>query len=569
MADILKFLLSIIKKEANRPTFYSIMVLAVLFCVISFFDKALAVGLLFLLFLVIATIFIIRKTGIKDKKLYTVFFIALLIHLGAMLFIYYGHFRPFGGGADFEGYNQTAIEIANRFSQGNFSLAGLYTDHFFPILIGILYIFVLPSMIVGQFFTVWLAVISILLVYVVIIEIGGTKKVAFLASLVISFYPSYLYFGSVLLKDTVVIPLVLLGVFLILKMVKRFSWVKFALFFILLTCLINLRFYIGYALMFSFIFSWPLLSEFDLKKKMIYWAAIIFLLGFSPQILGNGYTGNGYYGFDSFHKLLNPEKITYYREVLYSNNPSSNPKSVDPQPVVAQLDNTKLITIQPNDPQEKLLDPQLVVAQPDNTKLITIQPNDPQEKLLDPQLVVAQPDNTKLITIQPNILQEEPKEDNSTFVVKTGFNEGVIAFLGNSFQSFFHALLGPFPWQFNSQRQMVGLAETIPWYVLIIISVYGSIRFIKKKGMLEFLAFYKFSFPLLVFGILALGALSLFINNYGIIARIRIPVFICFICVMFISFNSGIENYYEKVPYHWRSWVHRIPFVRSAFKAEK
>ncbi|OGZ72280.1 MAG: hypothetical protein A2908_04030 [Candidatus Staskawiczbacteria bacterium RIFCSPLOWO2_01_FULL_38_12b] len=542
MADILKFLLSIIKKEANRPTFYSIMVLAVLFCVISFFDKALAVGLLFLLFLVIATIFIIRKTGIKDKKLYTVFFIALLIHLGAMLFIYYGHFRPFGGGADFEGYNQTAIEIANRFSQGNFSLAGLYTDHFFPILIGILYIFVLPSMIVGQFFTVWLAVISILLVYVVIIEIGGTKKVAFLASLVISFYPSYLYFGSVLLKDTVVIPLVLLGVFLILKMVKRFSWVKFALFFILLTCLINLRFYIGYALMFSFIFSWPLLSEFDLKKKMIYWAAIIFLLGFSPQILGNGYTGNGYYGFDSFHKLLNPEKITYYREVLYSNNPSSNPKSVDPQPVVAQLD---------------------------NTKLITIQPNDPQEKLLDPQLVVAQPDNTKLITIQPNILQEEPKEDNSTFVVKTGFNEGVIAFLGNSFQSFFHALLGPFPWQFNSQRQMVGLAETIPWYVLIIISVYGSIRFIKKKGMLEFLAFYKFSFPLLVFGILALGALSLFINNYGIIARIRIPVFICFICVMFISFNSGIENYYEKVPYHWRSWVHRIPFVRSAFKAEK
>src|SRR3989344_5172678 len=542
MADILKFLLSIIKKEANRPTFYSIMVLAVLFCVISFFDKALAVGLLFLLFLVIATIFIIRKTGIKDKKLYTVFFIALLIHLGAMLFIYYGHFRPFGGGADFEGYNQTAIEIANRFSQGNFSLAGLYTDHFFPILIGILYIFVLPSMIVGQFFTVWVAVISILLVYVVIIEIGGTKKVAFLASLVISFYPSYLYFGSVLLKDTVVIPLVLLGVFLILKMVKRFSWVKFALFFILLTCLINLRFYIGYALMFSFIFSWPLLSEFDLKKKMIYWAAIIFLLGFSPQILGNGYTGNGYYGFDSFHKLLNPEKITYYREVLYSNNPSSNPKSVDPQPVVAQLD---------------------------NTKLITIQPNDPQEKLLDPQLVVAQPDNTKLITIQPNILQEEPKEDNSTFVVKTGFNEGVIAFLGNSFQSFFHALLGPFPWQFNSQRQMVGLAETIPWYVLIIISVYGSIRFIKKKGMLEFLAFYKFSFPLLVFGILALGALSLFINNYGIIARIRIPVFICFICVMFISFNSGIENYYEKVPYHWRSCVHRIPFVRSAFKAEK
>jgi len=48
-----------------------------------------------------------------------------------------------------------------------------------------------------------------------------------------------------------------------------------------------------------------------------------------------------------------------------------------------------------------------------------------------------------------------------------------------------------------------------------------------------------------LFGILALGALSLYINNYGIITRIRIPIFICFIAVMFISFNGDLEKFYR------------------------
>ena len=255
---------------SKKQTFYSIIVLAVLFYLISFFDKALAVGFLLLLFLTFVTIFIIYKTKVKNRVIYTIFLIATLIHLGAVLFIYYCDFKPFGGGADFQSYNKIATEIAHRFWQGNFLLDGLYTEHFFPVLIGILYMVTLPSMIIGQLFTVWLAAISILLAYLIVIEIGGTKKIALLASIIISFYPSYLYFGSVLLKDTVVIPFALVGILLVLKMVKNFSWFKFLLFFIILTPLINLRFYIGYALMFTFIMSWPILSGFGFKKKIIY-----------------------------------------------------------------------------------------------------------------------------------------------------------------------------------------------------------------------------------------------------------------------------------------------------------
>jgi hypothetical protein len=331
-----------------------------------------------------------------------------------------------------------------------------------------------------------------------------------------------------LLKDTLVIPFVLAGILLILKMVnpirsqspqttadlfvsqtsngiKDFSWLKLFLFFIILTCLINLRFYVGYALMFTFIFSWPLLSVFDIKKRMIYWLAIIFLLGFSPQMLGNGY-----YGFNSFKNLLNPERITYYREVVYSSNPPLDSQPTTPQPT----------TPQPSVPQQK-----------------------PSE--------------------------QELNGNGSTFVLETGFNGGASSFLKNSFQSFLYSLLGPFPWQFRHQRQIVGLVETIPWYLLVIISIYGSIRFIMKKGFLEFLKYHRFCLPLLLFGLFTLGALSLFINNYGIIARIRIPVFICFISIMFISLNSDIEDYskklYAKISYYWGRWVHRLPFIKNAF----
>ena len=277
------------------------------------------IGLLLLLFLAAATILCMHKTGIKDTNLYIVFFIALAVHLAAALFIYYSGFG-FGGGADFTGYHQSAVDISDRLKEGNFSLGGLGLLNYFPVLIAVVYVLTLPEVIIGNLFTVWLSAISILLAYLVVLEIGGTKKTAFVAALITVVYPSYLYFGSVLLKDTVVIPLVLVGLLLAIKMLKNFSWSIFLAFFIMLTALIHLRFYVGYALMLALIISWPLLSGINIKKRMAYWLVMIFLLGFSPFL-----AGNGYYGSNSFKKFLNPEKISYFREVVYTaNSPLNN-----------------------------------------------------------------------------------------------------------------------------------------------------------------------------------------------------------------------------------------------------
>src|SRR3989344_3725929 len=549
MTNIFKSFHITLSQKEKKQACQLVVILAVLLYAISFFDKALSIGLFFLLLLFFATIFLLYGFGVRDKNIYIVFLMGLLVHLGVALLLYWTGLKPFGGGADFTLYDQIARDIADRFSHGNFSLAGLYTDHFFPILIGILYMVTLPSMIVGQLFIVWLSAFSILLVYLIVIEIGGTKKTAFLASLVVSIYPSYLYFGSVLLKDTVVIPLALVGILFILKIVNpirntarvfapegpvgsgrekftqsekfrpwavsngvnSFSWIKFLAFFVILSCLINLRFYIGYSLMFSFVICWFIISSFKAKEKVIYGVTMIFLLGFSPQIVGNGY-----YGFNSFKNLINPEKITYYREIVYSNNSSLNSQPTTPQSAASQPTASQPTINQPTTPQS-------AASQPTASQPTINQPNLPQK----------------------NPPKQELNGSGSNFELETGFKGGAGSFLKNSFQSFTYSLLGPFPWQLTQKRQVIGLAETIPWYILIIAFTYGSVSFIKKNGILPFLKFYKSSLPLLIFSIFTLGALSLFINNYGIIARIRIPAFICLISIICVMFNERLEQIYE------------------------
>lgn len=455
------------------------------------------IGLLLLLFLAVVTLLAMHRAGIKDTNLYLVFLLALVVHMAVALFIYYSGFG-FGGGADFTGYHQNAVDISSRLKQNNLSLDGLGLLNYYPAAIALVYTITLPEVIIGNLFTVWLAALSIILIYKVVLEMGGTQRSAFLASLIIVFYPSYLYFGSVLLKDTVVIPLVLMGLLLAIRILKNFSWVVFLAFFIILTSLIHLRFYVGYALMLSLILSWPLLSQYHLKKRMTYWLAIVFLLGFSPFILGSGY-----YGLHHFKKFLNPDKITYFREVVYTANSPLNS-----QPPAPQL------------PAPKPVSPEPTAPKPPSS-----QPESPKPPL---------------------------EGSGSTFVLETGFDNGPVVFLKNSSQSFMYSLLGPFPWQFNNQRQLIGLVETIPWYVLIVAFFYHAARFIKKKGIWEFLTLYKFGLPLLIFSFLALGALSLFINNYGIIARIRIPMFICLVSLISIIFNGILENYYAKISHYWR-----------------
>ena len=237
---------------------------------IYFFDKSLANGIALIVFLTGATFFILFKSGIKDEKLYLLFIAVLLIRFGTVAFIHYADFQPFSGGyGDYVVYQKEAQQIAQAVGQGNFSLKGLSIGLYYPVIIGYIYALTMPEMFIGQLFGVWLAALSVLFVYLIILEIGGTRKWAFLIGLIAAIYPSYLFFGSLLLKDTLVIPLVLAGLLLTLKLIKNFFWRNFLIFYIVLGATIHFRFYIGYAVLFTFILCWLLLSKLQIRKKLI------------------------------------------------------------------------------------------------------------------------------------------------------------------------------------------------------------------------------------------------------------------------------------------------------------
>jgi len=465
----------------NRKNLIGIILFIITIIAIAFFDKALAVGIILIGLLTVITFLILSKTKTKSKTICLLFLIVLLIYLGTVLFVYYANFQPFSGGeGDYIKYNYQAQEIAQRIHQGNFSLEGLNIGHYYPVIIGYLYAFTLPEMLVGQLFAVWLAAISVLLVYLIVLEIGGSKKWAFLMGLITAIYPSYLFWGTLLLKDTLVVPLVLAGLLLTLKLIKNFSWRNFVIFYIILGAVIHFRFYIGYSLLFTFILCWSLLCKLNLKKKFVHGIIIVILLGFLPQ-----FSGYGYYGIKTIDGYLNPKAITFYREAAYT--PLSSPVAEVPEVRVPEVQISKIMAV----------------------------------KTYAKEVILQ---------LFPNIKTEPdgPIVHSSTIELKTEI-DNPSSFLVNCLKSFVYVSLGPLPWQIQRFRQLFVLLETIPWYFLLFFIIKGAFITLKRK---------RIALPLLVFSVMSLGILALYVSNFGIITRIRIPSFIALLCLIPLGFEK-------------------------------
>ncbi|MEK7080243.1 MAG: hypothetical protein AAB925_00205, partial [Patescibacteria group bacterium] len=118
----------------------------------------------------------------------------------------------------------------------------------------------------------------------------------------------------------------------------------------------------------------------------------------------------------------------------------------------------------------------------------------------------------------------------SNITVETGF-DNPFTFLRNSLISFIYASLGPFPWQIRYLRQVLVLPELILWYFALFFVIKGIRRPIRSH-----------TFVLLIFSLVVFGALSLYICNFGITTRIRIPAFISLFCLAPFGINWASDN---------------------------
>jgi len=448
---------------------FIIITILVLFLIIIFcFGRGLSVGLILLIILSGITFFSLHKLGFKDRKIYLLFLIVIAIHLSTTLFMYYADFQPFSGHqGDYIGYQKSAVEFSQSFRHGNFSVKDialqypdLYTGHYYPFIIGILYALTMPEEIIGLIFNVWLVALTIIFVYLIILEINGISKNAFIIGLITAIYPSYIFNSGLLLKDAIEVCFVILGLLFLIKIIKKFAWYNFLILYLALICATHFRFYNGYALIFTFILSWFLFANINLKRKIIYGIIFIIILGFIPQIAAN----QGYYGINSFKMYLNLERVNFYRQTVY------NPARYN-----APVSST-----------------------------------------------------TTTATSAPTIGL------GSSFVAEST----PLGYL----KSFVYVLLGPLPWQIKNLLQSFVLIETIPWYFLLFFIVDGIIILFKKRV--------KEAAPLLIFGIIATVVIAVFESNFGIIVRIRIPIFISLLCFASLGFNENNILYnYLKQPF--------------------
>jgi len=484
-----------------------------LLAAVSLIDGALAIGVILSVFLLCLTLFFIDKYGEEGERarLKKLFIIAFLIHIGVVLFIYYANFQPFSGGyGDYVIYQRQGEEIAQRVHQGNLSLEGIFlgVNHYYPVIIGYLYTITLPSMLMGQLLNAWLVALAVILVYLLARQIGGNKNSSFLAALAAVFYPSLAFYGSLMLKDALVATVALAGLLLAVRIIKNFSIPAFALFFAVLIAIVNIRFYVGYAVMFSFIISWFIASPITFKKRFFYGVVMIALLGLVPQMLGTGY-----YGSNNFKQFLNAKGITYYREVVYAPPaPKAQPAAADNQPAV-----TPAIQV-PSEPA-----------------------NERAEEMLKEEVKVVASDPT-VPAVKNNL------GHSSSVVIKTGLDNPV-TFVKNSLWSFVGVLLGPFPWTFTKLRHLFSVPEVLAWWLLLFFIARGVVVSIKTGN--------KIVLPLLIFSGMVLGVLALFMSNFGIITRIRISAFLALLCILPLGLHNLDQNkMLEKLK------TFKIPFLK-------
>lgn len=315
----------------------AVIVLFILWICLLWFYMGLALGILLLFFLNSLFFWVIRKTLAKDNLLLNILLITFLVHFFVVVFMHYTNFQPFSGGiGDYMVYDSQAKEMANRFHNGDFfhfigTYGGEYSTTYFSAIVGFLYAITVPEMLVGQLFGVWLSLICIFLVYSLVLEMGGTKKQAFIVGLVLNMYPSYLFYCSLLLKDILIVPLSIAGLFLLVRIIKKFSITNFVIFYLVMIVLTHFRFYIAYAIFITFFVCWVLFSSMLIKARLLYAAVMIILMGFIPMICGNGYMGSGPILF-----YLNPENVTFFREKAYFENTLNAGDIASKKPVIGE-----------------------------------------------------------------------------------------------------------------------------------------------------------------------------------------------------------------------------------------
>ncbi len=453
------------------------------------FDRDVGFGVLLAFLLGAATLLILSRFE-KEQEILFLFWAALAFHGTIVLFLHYTGFQPFTGG-DYNLYHDSAQAIAERLSQGTFSLEGIRAPHAYPVIVGVLYALTVPSMVVGQFLNAWLAALSVVLLYFLVREVGASKGWAVIIGLLSIMYPSFVFFGNLLLKEGIVTMLSLATLLLSLRMLKNFSWWQVPFLFLLVTLLVHFRIYIGMIFIGVFLVSWFLFSSENSLRRALLGFVLFLLLGFAPLL--NGFN---YYGTAFIIRFFDPNVVRFYKEEAFGLE----------QGVVAES---------PESP----------------VSLQNVTTESPEGPVFLQNVTTESPESP--VSLKEVPISTSLRSEASVPYLTTGF-ESPVAFLWNYTRSFALAALGPFPWHLKTSTQYVALLEVLPWLAIAVFIGKGILEQVRKN-------WHSPSLLLVLFALAVFAVLAFYFNNFGILMRIRVPAVLALLPFFFLAFHSYPE----------------------------
>ncbi|MFH1584676.1 MAG: hypothetical protein ABIB12_00925 [Patescibacteria group bacterium] len=467
-----------------------LLALAVLLGTALFFDRDVGLAMLLAFLLGGITFLVFRRARVEQGLLF-LFVGALAFHGAVVLFLHYTGFQPFTGG-DYGIYHASAQEVAARLHQGVFSLEGIPLPHYYPVIIGVFYALFTPSMVVGQMFNAWLASFVVVLLYFLARETGASRAWAVVVGLLGMAYPSFVFFGDLLLKEHVVTLLVLAGLLLVLRILKHFSWWKILFLFALAIFMVHFRVYVGLIFIGVFLLSWMLLAQMPLRKRAFLGVFLFVVFGFAPLL-----AGDGYYGSVFVSRAIDSKVVRYYKEEVF------NPEFQSVGPVLETI------------PAEETYEN--IIKKWERTP-------EGQPKYVEGGAAMDLPGDAAV--------SKSSRNKASVTYLTTGF-ENPLLFLWNYARSFLLTTFGPFPWHFKTPLHAITLLETVPWWVLAALIGKGIIvKFRRNRRSPEF--------ALALFSFAAFAALAFYFNNFGILMRIREPAFLALLPFLPFAFRGEI-----------------------------
>lgn len=224
------------------------------------------------------------------KKTFAILFISVFLLHVAVIIGLQSIEVPFkgiqGSNADYQEYQEQAVGVLERISEGNLSVRGLGIDHFFPVVVGYLYKVFGASTIVGQLFNGFVAAIASLLLFLITKRLGGSIKASFFLAFAGSLYPTYLLFSSLFLEDALVILFTLAALLAGLIALESWSLKRVLIWYGLVLLAAEFRSFMGLFLGIAFLISYVLLYKASYKEKLgkcIGVALLVLLIPFAAQ----------------------------------------------------------------------------------------------------------------------------------------------------------------------------------------------------------------------------------------------------------------------------------------------